>query len=115
MILLLRAYDLYGETLLTERVSLSEGQLRLFFQRTILEDDRRLSYYNIGNHSIIMVVERPRGGARTRCTALLKVNPPALLDEVDSENSESSSSENSNTSEVDSDTSEEDLDLSEEE
>ena len=70
MILLLRAYDLYGETILTERVGLSEGQLRLFFQRTILEDDRRLSYYNIGNHSIIMVVERPRGGARTRCTAL---------------------------------------------
>ena len=40
-----------------------------------------------------MAVERPHGGSRTRCTALLRVNHLALLEAVDSKNSEISSSE----------------------
>ena len=60
--------------LLTERIGLREDQQRLFLLTTILDDDRSLVSYNIDNYSIIMVVIIPRGGARTRRTAVLRVN-----------------------------------------
>ena len=62
------------KTLLTERVGLREIQQRLFLLTTILDDGWSLASYNIDNYSIIMVVKIPRGGVRTRHTAVLRVN-----------------------------------------
>ena len=73
-----------------------EGRLVMSdFWGDTMEGDRRLAYYNVENYSIIMVVERLRGGSRTRCTQFLKLL--ALLDAMDAVNLLSSSSKNSDT------------------
>ena len=62
------------KTLLTERGGLRKDQQRLFLLTTILNNNRSLASYNIDNYSIIMVVQIPRGGKRTRLTTVLRVN-----------------------------------------
>ena len=51
-----------------------EDQQPLFLLTIILNDDRSMVSYNIDNYSIIVVGEFPRGGTRTRRTAVLRVN-----------------------------------------
>ena len=85
------------KTLLTERVGLREYQISLFLQRTTLEDGRILALYNVDNDFILLIVERLRGGPRTRRILSLRINPTALLDTVQSGNLKSLSSENSDT------------------
>ena len=62
-----------------------------------MEDNWTLASYNLDIRSILLVVERTRSGARNKCTSLLRINSSALLDAVDSENLESSSSKNYDT------------------
>ena len=54
----------------------------------ILDDDQSLASYNIDNYSIIVVWELPRGGSRTRRTAVLRVNniSEVYLDTTDESN-----------------------------
>jgi len=90
------------KTLLVDYIGVPEEQQRLLFGRNIMENDNTLEVYNVNEHSILLVVRRLRGGARTRCTRGLT---PALID---------TSSEIENTSEyLFAETSEEDLDSSE--
>ena len=60
--------------ILIDRVGLREDQQRIFLLMIILHDYRSLASYNIDNYSIIVVRELPRGGARTRRTAVLRIN-----------------------------------------
>ena len=85
------------KTLLTERVGLREYQISLFLQRTTLEDGRILALYNVDNDFILLIVERLRGGPRTRRILSSRVNSTVLLDTVQSGNLKSLSSENSDT------------------
>ena len=74
------------KTLLMDYVGIPEDQQRLLLGRDIMENYNMLEFYNMNDHSILMVVIILRGGARTRCTGSFRSNPPPLFDEVDSEN-----------------------------
>ena len=71
-----------------------EDQLRLFLWGSILEDNQSLKFYNINNHSVTLVVERLRGGARTRWTVVLRANNNS---EVDLDSSDESSKDDERT------------------
>ena len=58
------------QTLFTERAGLCEDQLRLILRGSILEDNQSLEFYNVNNHSIILVVEPLYGGPRRRIPGL---------------------------------------------
>ena len=58
------------QTLFTERAGLGEDQLRLILRGSILEDNQSLEFYNVNNHSIILVVEPLYGGPRRRIPGL---------------------------------------------
>ena len=88
------------KTLLTDYVDFPEDQQRLLLGRNVMENDNMLELYNVNAHSILVVMRTLRGGSITRCTGDSRTNTPALFDEVDSENSDISSSEISDTSEV---------------
>ena len=48
---------------------LTEDNIRLIFDRVVLEDDRYLSSYDIIDGTRMHMIRRNRGGARTRRTA----------------------------------------------
>ena len=49
--------------------NLREDQIHLICNSTVLEDDRAISSYDITDGTVMHLVRRLRGGARTRRTA----------------------------------------------
>ena len=104
------------KTLLVDYVGFPVDQQRLLLGRDIMVNNNILEYYNVNEHSILMVVRMFRGGARTRSTRRSTRNEPDLIDSIGSENSDISSSEFFDFAEsLFEDTSEEDPDSSEDE
>jgi len=102
------------KTLLVDYVGFPADQQRLLLGRDIMVNNNILEHYNVNEHSNLMVVRMLRGGARTRSTRRSTRNEPDLIDTIESENSDISSSEISDFAEsLFESTSEEDPDSSE--
>ena len=99
------------KTLDYRRLELPEGQQRLLYRGSVIEDNKGLVYYNVDTTSKILIVRHLHGGARTRATVLL--NNSHDLDAVCCENYYYTSFYNSDTSEEKPHTSEEDINIEE--
>ena len=74
---------------------LREGQMRLVCNGIVIEDDRVISSYGITNGTIMHLVSRLHGGARTRRTGYVEPIPYLMTDTSSGGDSYENSDENS--------------------
>ena len=75
--------------------NLREDQMRLVCNGIVIEDERVISSYGITNGTIMHLVPRLRGGARTRRTGYVEPIPYLMTDTSSDEDSDEDSDENS--------------------